>query len=116
MKPCRRAGGDGKSRTTHVRVCYAAVQFTWNAAKARSNVAKHRVTFEEAATVFLDDEASIFDDPDHSEGEHRELIIGYSVGRRLLLVSFTEPEDDLIRIISARGSDPGERRQHEERR
>ena len=57
-----------------------------------------------------------FDDPDPSEGEHRELVIGYSVAGRLLLVSFTEPEEDLIRIISARGSDPRERRQHEERR
>ena len=58
----------------------------------------------------------IFDDPDHSEGEHRELIIGYSVTGRLLLVSFTEPEEDLIRIISARRSDLGERRRHEKRR
>jgi uncharacterized DUF497 family protein len=92
------------------------VQFLWNVAKAQSNLRKHRVSFEEASTVFLDDEASIFDDPDHSKGEHRELIIGYSVAGRLLLVSFTEPEEDLIRIISARGSDSRERRQHEERR
>jgi uncharacterized protein len=84
--------------------------------KARSNLRKHGVSFEEAATVFLDDEASIFDDPDHSEGEHRELIIGYSFAGRLLLVSFTEAAEDVIRIITARTSDPRERRKHEERR
>jgi len=92
------------------------VQFTWNPTKARDNARKHRVTFDEAATVFLDDEASIFDDPDHSEGEHREIIIGYSWSGRLLLVSFTETEDDVVRIISARSSDDRERQRYETRR
>ena len=50
--------------------------FEWDPEKARKNVEKHGVTFEEAATVFFDDLAKIDDDPDHSIGEHRELIYG----------------------------------------
>lgn len=92
------------------------MQFAWDPAKAEENRRKHRVSFEEAATVFLDDDASIFDDPDHSIGEHREIIIGYSVSGHLLLVSFTEREDDVVRIISARPTDPRERQRHEEAR
>ena len=92
------------------------MQFAWDPAKAEENQGKHRVSFEEAATVFFDDDASIFDDPDHSVGEHREIIIGYSVSGHLLLVSFTEREDDVIRIISARPTDPRERQRHEEAR
>jgi uncharacterized protein len=74
------------------------------------------VSFDEAATVFRDPLASIFDDPDHSQGEHREIIIGHSLTGALLLVSFTEPEDDLIHLISARRTDARERRKYEETR
>jgi uncharacterized protein len=92
------------------------MQFAWDPAKAEENQRKHHVSFEEAATVFLDDGASIFDDPDHSVGEHREIIIGVSVFGHLLLVSFTERQDDVIRIISARPTDARERKRHEEAR
>ncbi len=89
------------------------VRFSWDPAKARTNLRKHGVTFDEAATAFRDPTARILDDPDHSLFEQREILIGYSVRERLLLVSFTESED-LIRIISARRATLAERTNHEE--
>jgi len=89
------------------------VQFTWNQFKAEANFRKHRV--RQAATVFRDPLASIFDDPDHSVGEQREIIIGHSLSDRLLLVSFTE-RDEAIRLISARRTDGRERPKYEETR
>ncbi len=87
--------------------------FEWDPAKARANLRKHRVSFEEAASVFEDSLAEIFDDPDHSNGEHREIIVGHSVLARLLVVSFTEREPDRVRIISARRANRRERDQYE---
>ena len=69
--------------------------------KAISNLKKHGVDFNEAKTVFDDGLANIFDDVWNSIGEQRELIIGTSNARRLLVISFTE-RPDTIRIISAR--------------
>jgi hypothetical protein len=90
------------------------VQFSWDPSKARTNVRKHDVSFEEAATVFTTDPlARIHDDPDHSVGEVREIIVGFSSVGRLLLVSFTE-RDGAVRIINARIADPSERKRHEE--
>jgi uncharacterized protein len=89
------------------------MQFAWDPAKARSNLRKHGVSFEEAATVFLDPLARIHDDPDHSVGEYREIIVGHSASRRLLLVCFTE-RGNLVRIINARDPDSHERRDYEE--
>lgn len=77
------------------------IQFQWDAQKEDENVRKHRVFFAEAATVFRDPLAFIFDDEDHSEEEYRELIVGHSGRNRLLIVSFTE-RGDIIRIIGAR--------------
>jgi uncharacterized DUF497 family protein len=85
-----------------------SVQFQWDAQKAVRNKKKHRVTFIEAATVFRDPLALIFDDEEHSEEEYREIIIGHSSRNRLLIVSFTE-RHDAIRIISARKADREER-------
>ncbi len=87
--------------------------FEWDPEKARKNVEKHGVTFEEAATVFFDDLAKIDDDPDHSIGERCELIYGCSVDGRWLLVVFTERRD-VIRIIHARLATKSERRKYEE--
>ena len=89
------------------------MRFSWDPVKARSNVRKHGVGFEEAATVFLDPLARIHDDPDHSFGEVREIVIGYATSNRLLLVSFTE-RGDTVRIINARQADRHERRDYEE--
>ena len=90
------------------------MQFSWDPAKARANRRKHGVSFEEAASVFIIDPlARIHDDPDHSEGEVREIIVGFSAAGRLLLVSFTQ-RGETVRIVSARAADPWERRRHEE--
>ena len=78
------------------------MKFEWEPVKARKNFRKHGIRFEEAITVFKDPLSFIFDDPVHSEQEEREIIIGTSVLRRLILVSFVERNEDTIRIISAR--------------
>ena len=83
--------------------------FEWDKAKAEANKKKHAVAFEEAATVFANPLAAIFPDPDHSEEELREIIIGQSDRDRLLVVSFTE-RGDAIRIISARVASKRERK------
>jgi uncharacterized protein len=84
--------------------------------KANSNVRKHRISFEEASTVFFDPLACIFDDEDHSQSESREIPIGYSILGHLVVISFTELEDDHIRIISARRATKKEKKNHEENR
>ena len=89
-----------------------ALVFEWDTAKADANVRKHRVTFEEAATVFGDPLARIFPDPDHSAAEERELIIGHSAESRLLVVSFTERPRS-VRLISARPATRYERKDYE---
>lgn len=89
------------------------IRFSWDSRKAARNRRVHDgVTFEEAATVFRDLTAFIFDDDEHSGEEYRELIIGHSTQNRLLIVSFTE-RDNVIRIISARKADAGEQRAYE---
>ena len=89
------------------------LEFEWDIRKARANLRKHGVTFEEALTVFGDPLAAIFPDEAHSIGEERELIIGHSDRGRLLLVSFTE-RGTTIRIIGARLATRRERRDYEE--
>jgi len=88
--------------------------FEWDSEKASSNVTKHGVTFDEASTVFADPLAVIFDDDEHSQDELREIIVGQSVLGRLLLVSFTERDKMLVRIVSARKATRRERKNHEE--
>jgi uncharacterized DUF497 family protein len=90
-----------------------SLEFEWDQDKATSNQKKHRVTFEEAATIFADPLAAIFDDEAHSEEEQREIIIGHSADNQLLLVCFTE-RAGAIRIISARRATKRERRDYEE--
>jgi hypothetical protein len=90
-----------------------SVVFEWHSAKVASNLSKHGVAFDEAATVFADPLARIFDDPDHSEAEAREVIVGHSVTRRLLVVSFRAKRDS-IRIITARKATRRERLDYEE--
>ena len=90
-----------------------SLEFEWDPAKAEENSRKHGVTFEEAASVFGDPLARIFDDPDHSSDEPREIIVGYSDRQRLLLVAFTE-RAPRVRIISARPATRHERQSHEQ--
>lgn len=89
------------------------MQFDWDSEKAESNLKKHDVSFEEAETVFGDFLARIFDDEEHSFDERRNVIVGHSIKNRLLIISFTERENDTIRIISARETTPTERRKYE---
>ena len=88
-------------------------RFTWDREKARSNLAKHGVAFEEPVTGFADPLARIFADIDHSESEAREILVGFSSLDRLLVVSFLERRGS-IRLISARLATPKERRKHEQ--
>ncbi|MFQ6035981.1 MAG: BrnT family toxin [Sedimentisphaerales bacterium] len=79
------------------------IRFSWDAQKAKQNLAKHKVSFEEASTVFFDERAIEFFDPDHSEQEDRFLMLGLSCRLRVLVVSYCFRKKGLeIRIISAR--------------
>jgi uncharacterized protein len=87
--------------------------FDWDNQKAQLNWRKHRISFEEASTVFSDPLAITFPDPDHSEKEERWVIIGMSMFGRTLMVIHLE-RAAIIRIISARRADRRERREYEE--
>ncbi len=88
------------------------MQFEWDREKAKKNLKKHTVSFEEAMTVFYDPLSATFDDPDHSDDEERLITIGYSSRSRLLVVSHTE-RGKIIRIINARPTTAHERKKHE---
>lgn len=89
------------------------MDYEWDQEKAASNLEKHGVAFEEAATVFDDPLYIDFYDPDHSIDEHPYLIIGRSTADRLLIVSYTE-RDEVVRLISAREVTSSERTTYEE--
>lgn len=89
------------------------MEFEWNQEKAKSNLSKHGVSFDEAKTVFDDPLYIDFYDPDHSDDEHRYIIIGESQQGRLLLVSYRE-RGNAIRLISARVVTRMEREIYEE--
>ena len=79
------------------------MKFSWDARKAKKNIKKHRVSFEEASTVFFDERAIEFFDPDHSEQEDRFLMLGLSGRLRVLVVSYClRKKGSEIRVISAR--------------
>lgn len=88
------------------------MRFDWDEEKAASNLAKHGVSFQEAATVFGDPLSDTFDDPDHSAEERRFLIIGLSRQGRTLIVSHTD-DGETTRIISAREPTRAERESYE---
>ena len=88
------------------------MEFEWDREKAAANLRKHKVSFDEAVTVFYDPLAASFDDPDHSVGERRFVTIGYSVQHRLLAVVHSE-RSGRIRIINARPATAHERKNHE---
>jgi len=77
--------------------------FEWDKRKAAANLLKHRISFEEARSVFFDEYARLIDDPDHSEEEERFVLLGLSRALRLLIVCHCyRRKDEVIRIISAR--------------
>jgi hypothetical protein len=93
--------------------CRMSLRFEWDDEKAKANLAKHGVAFEEAATVFSDPLSSTIDDPDHSTTEDRFVTIGRSVADRVIVVIHTDREDQ-VRLVSARTATPRERRAYEE--
>lgn len=79
------------------------IDFAWDRGKARINLTKHGVSFDEAQTAFLDENARLLDDPDHSGDEERFILLGYSFQARCLIVSHCcRGPDSVIRLISAR--------------
>jgi hypothetical protein len=89
------------------------IQFKWDENKNRKNKRKHGVSFEEAQTVFLDENAIRFFDPDHSEEEDRFIMLGISFKLRELVVCHCYREnDEVIRLISARKADKDEIRDY----
>ena len=88
------------------------MQFEWDPKKAKQNLTKHGVSFDEAVTAFYDPLSATFDDPDHSENEQRYITIGFSSQGRLLVVAHAERGGN-IRIISARCATAHERKKHE---
>lgn len=86
------------------------LSFTWDPRKNMQNQRKHGITFEEARTVFFDENALIFNDPDHSDYEERFLLLGYSaIGNILVVVHCYRHSENEIRIISARKATKKER-------
>jgi uncharacterized protein len=90
-----------------------ALDFEWDPRKAATNLAKHQVSFEEAATVFGDPLGRIVADPRHSAVEERWVLLGMSKERRLLAVMYIE-RASAVRVISARRATRPERRDYEE--
>jgi uncharacterized DUF497 family protein len=91
------------------------IGFDWNSRKASENERKHGVTFEEAKSAFLDENARLIPDPEHSADEDRFILLGLSIQLRFLLICHSYREDDeVIRIISARKADRSERKQYAE--
>ncbi len=90
------------------------MNFEWDPGKDRQNRRKHRVSFQEAATVFGDPLALTYPDPDHSTSEQRFITVGVSSADRLLIVAHVDRGED-IRIISARQTTQRERKHYEEK-
>ncbi|MEK6767242.1 MAG: BrnT family toxin [Planctomycetota bacterium] len=88
------------------------LNFEWDEEKEKSNLKKHRVSFEEATTVFIDPFSMTIPDPDHSVDEQRYIDIGSSDKGRVLVVVYTERGSN-IRIISCRKATPSERTLYE---
>ena len=89
------------------------IKFVWNTAKAKSNLLKHQIAFDEARTVFDDDNARLKYDPDHSGSEDRFILLGLSYKLRLLIVVHCDrTEENEIRIISARKATKRETQQY----
>jgi uncharacterized DUF497 family protein len=89
------------------------LRFEWDPAKNRLNERKHKVSFEEASTAFLDEHGLLLDDPDHSEEEERFVLLGLSSSLRVLIVCHCyRAKGGVVRIISARKADRLESRDY----
>lgn len=93
----------------------ATIKFEWDENKNQINKKKHKISFEEAKTVFYDPEALIITDPEHSQEEERFIILGLSQKANLLVVCHCyRASETVIRIISARKATKSETRQYNE--
>ena len=91
------------------------IRFEWDENKNEINKKKHKISFEEAKSVFYDDEALVIDDPEHSQEEERFVILGLSEKANLLVVCHCYRESEtVIRIISARKATKTETKQYNE--
>ncbi|NCB47454.1 BrnT family toxin [bacterium] len=89
--------------------------FEWDENKAGSNLKKHGVSFEEAQSVFMDENARIIPDPEHSDDEDRFILLGISANIRILTVCHCYRQDEkTVRIISARKATSREAKQYQE--
>ena len=94
----------------------AHLVFDWDKEKGASNQKKHGISFEEAQTVFLDENALMIHDPDHSDDEDRFILLGLSVTFRVLIVCHCcRKSNEVIRIISARKATRAEQKRYRER-
>ena len=94
-----------------------SIRFEWDETKNQSNQQKHKISFDEAKTVFYDEEARIIDDTEHSEGEERFVILGLSKKANLLVVCHCyRASETVIRIISARKATRTETKQYQDYR
>jgi uncharacterized protein len=85
--------------------------FEWDEGKNSANREKHGVSFEEARTAFLDENARVLPDPEHSEDEDRFILLGLGIAARILIVCHCyREEESIVRIISARKANPREQR------
>ena len=92
------------------------LRFEWDQRKNTQNKRKHGVSFEEAETVFLDDRALLLDDPDHSGGEERLVLLGMSAALRMLVVCHCyRASGHVIRLISARKATATEHESYNQR-
>jgi len=92
------------------------VIYEWDPKKAAQNQKKHRVSFDEAVSVFSDPFTLTFDDPDHSTNEKRFITIGMSMKGRILFLSHADKGEDHVRVISARGATKSEAHVYQESR
>ena len=89
------------------------LRFEWDKRKEKANVKKHGISFDEARTVFYDENAIQFFDPDHSDDEDRFILVGISFRLRIIVVCHCFWESDtVIRIISARKADSDEENEY----
>ncbi len=93
-----------------------SIKFEWGVGKATGNLKKHCISFEEARTVFYDENARLINDPDHSEDEDRFILLGISSLLHVLIVCHCyRSEGNVIRIISARKATNSETKAYEKR-
>ena len=89
------------------------ITFAWDDRKNQENQSKHGISFEEATTIFADENARLINDPEHSQSEDRFILLGFSAKLRILVVVHAYRQDEKeVRIISARKATPKERKQY----